>query len=142
MERRAYDVTDAELAVLEALWRNGRSTIRSLAEELYPDAPGGGATEYATVQKLLERLENKGHVKRERDASPRQFVPVTRRDDLLAHRLRALAEKLCGGSLAPILTHLVHNEKLSPAEIQSLRALLDELGRQRRGGGGGGSSKR
>lgn len=140
MERRTHDVTDAELAVLEALWKRGRSTIRSLAEELYPDG-GGGATEYATVQKLLERLENKGHVKRERDASPQQFAPVTGREDLLAHRLRTLADKLCGGSLAPILTHLVHNEKLSPGEIQSLRALLQDLSRQRRNSGGG-SAKR
>lgn len=124
MERRTQDVTDAELAVLEALWKKPRSTIRALADELYPG--GGGATEYATVQKLLERLENKGHVTRERDASPQQFAPVTRRDDLLAHRLRSLAEKLCGGSLAPILSHLARTTKLTDAERKALRDLIDQ----------------
>ena len=131
MPRPTQDVTDAELAVLEALWANAPSTIRSLAERLYP--AGGGATEYATVQKLLERLENKRYVKRERSASPQQFSPAVRRDDLLHRRLRTLAEKLCGGSLSPILTHLVSSEKLTPDEIASLRKLLDELAQRRAG---------
>ena len=131
MPRPTQDVTDAELAVLEALWSNTPSTIRALAERLY--AGGGGATEYATVQKLLERLENKGYVKRERNASPQQFSAAVRREDLLGRRLRTLAEKLCGGSLSPILTHLVSSEKLTPDEIASLRKLLDELS-QRQGG--------
>ena len=60
MARRPQDVTDAELEVLRALWELGPATIRTLADRLYPR---GGASEYATVQKLLERLEDKGHVK-------------------------------------------------------------------------------
>ena len=54
-------VTDAELTVLKALWERGASTIRELTDALYP---GGGAAHYATVQKLLERLEAKTCVKR------------------------------------------------------------------------------
>ena len=44
-----------ELDVLRALWEDGPATIRALTDRLYPR---GGASEYATVQKLLERLES------------------------------------------------------------------------------------
>ena len=53
------DVTDAELAVLEVLWERGSATRRQLADALYP---GGGPAHYTTVQKLIERLQTKGHV--------------------------------------------------------------------------------
>jgi predicted transcriptional regulator len=43
-----------------------------------------------------------------------------------------LAEQLCGGSLTPLLTHLVRAESLSPAERQSLRDLINELDGERK----------
>ena len=69
MPRRLPDVTETELAVLEALWDEEPATIRTLTDLCYP---GGGTSHYATVQKLLERLEHKGYVRRQRrpDAAP------------------------------------------------------------------------
>ena len=54
MIRQLTDLPDAELAVLQTLWERGPCTIRQLADTLYPS---GTDTHYATVQKLLERLE-------------------------------------------------------------------------------------
>ena len=67
MARTPQDVTDAELAVLQALWEEGPLPIRRLTESLYP---GGKTAQYATVQKLLERLERKDCVRRNRRAAP------------------------------------------------------------------------
>ena len=89
------DVTDAELAVLQALWEQGEATIRRLTDALYPE---GKAAHYATVQKLLERLEAKGCVRRDRAPWPHRFTAAVDRDTLIGWRLRATAEKLCGGS--------------------------------------------
>jgi len=118
-----YDVTDAELAVLQTLWEHGPSTIRQLADVLYP---GGKAAQYGTVQKLLERLESKGYVRRDRSAMAHRFVAVVGRDALIGRRLREMAEKLCGGSLTPLLSHLLRAERLSPSERRELRAVMDE----------------
>src|SRR5436305_2107855 len=104
------DVPDAELAVLQVLWDSGPCTIRQLTDVLYPD---GSDVYYATVQKLLERLEDKGHVHRDRSAHAHRFSARTDRDALIGHRLRTVAEKLTGGMLAPLLTHLVRAEALS-----------------------------
>jgi BlaI family penicillinase repressor len=129
MDPTIADVTDAELAILQELWDRGLATIRQLTDALYP---GGNDVHYATVQKLLERLEGKGHVQRDRSGHAHRFRALTDRDTLVGHRLRAMAEKLCGGMMAPLLTHLVRAETLSARERQELRSLIDELDRKKR----------
>src|SRR5437588_6703335 len=100
MARTPQDVTDAELAVLEALWEHGPATIRQLTDRLYPQ---GTTSHYATVQKLLERLEAKECVRRQRQGSTNTFQAMVDRGELIGRRLQATAEKLCGGSLTPLL---------------------------------------
>ena len=127
MARRPQDVTDAELDVLRVLWDDGPATIRTLADRLYP---GGGTSEYATVQKLLERLEDKGHVKHRSEGRQNVYSARVQREDLVARRLRDTAEQLCDGSLTPLLTHLVSAGRLSRDELLELRRLVDRLSRR------------
>jgi len=126
MVRDLQDVPDAELAVLQALWERGRSTIRQLADTLYPS---GMDAHYATVQKLLDRLESKGCVSRDRSSWAHVFEATMDRDELIDRRLQAVAEKLCGGSLTPLLTNLVRSKRLTPKERREIRRLMDELDR-------------
>jgi BlaI family transcriptional regulator, penicillinase repressor len=124
MARTPQDITDAELAVLQVLWDQGAATIRRITDVLYPK---GGAAYYATVQKLLERLEGKDCVRRDRSGPVHLFTASIERDELVGRRLQSLAEELCGGSWTPLVTHLVQAKKLSSADRQALRALIDEL---------------
>jgi predicted transcriptional regulator len=127
MARTPQDVTDAELSVLQVLWDRGPATIRQITDTLYPD---GGVAHYATVQKLLDRLEAKDFVGRDRRSGVHVFTAVINREDLIGRRLQAVAQKLCGGSLTPLLTHLVQAQQLSPRERQELRDLIDDLDRK------------
>lgn len=126
MSRASQDVTEAELAVLQVLWDRGPATIRQLVGLVYGE---GGASSYATVQKLLDRLEAKGFVGRDRGPSVHVFRALVARDELIRRRLRAVADTLCGGSLTPLLTNLVRGERLSAREKQALRALIEDLDR-------------
>jgi predicted transcriptional regulator len=85
------------------------------------------------VQKLLERLEGKGYVRRDRTPPAHTFAAAVGRDELIGRRLQEVAEKLCGGSLTPLLTHLVRARPLSARERQELRQLIDELDRKGKG---------
>jgi len=116
-------VTGAELSVLDALWKQGRLSIRQIADEIYP---GGKASEYATVQKLLERLEAKECVARDRSSFAHLFEARIQRADLIDQELAEVAEKLCDGSLTPLLTHLVAKRKLTREEREMLRRLLND----------------
>ncbi len=92
----------------------------------------GGTSVYATVQKLLDRLESKGCVSRDRTATVHVFQASIDRDELIGRRLRAVADSLCGGSLSPLLTHLVQGKELSEEERRELRTLIDQLDRKGR----------
>lgn len=124
MSRTPQDVTDAELSVLQVLWELRIATVRELTERLYP---GGTAALNATVQKLLERLEAKKCVKRNRKTWPHQFSASVAREVLIARQLQTTADKLCQGEIHPLLTSLVKARGLTPADRKSLRGLLDEL---------------
>lgn len=124
MARAPQDVTDAELAILEVLWRKSSATVREIAEELYS---GCNTSQHATVQKLLERLEGKKCVSRDRDNWPHTFEPAIKREELIGRKLQQTADRLCEGSVQPLLMHLVKAGRLSAEERRSLRELLDQL---------------
>jgi predicted transcriptional regulator len=119
------NVPDAEWAVLEALWEKGPATVQALMESLYPD---GGASKYATVHRLLERLEEKGHVARDRGTGVYLFRAVADREALLGRQFEALVDRMCGGSLQPLLSHLVRSKRISPEDLRSLLDLVDGQG--------------
>ena len=124
MARTPQAVTDAELAVLEALWDRGPSDRGQLGDALYPGKGSGG---YTTVAKLLERLQAKGYVRHEPGQGRRTFAAAVTRDALISRSLLDVAEKLCDGSLTPLLTSLVRARPLSARQVQELRDILDRL---------------
>lgn len=119
----ATNITDAELAVLDVLWTRGPATIRRITDALYP---AGRAAHYATVQKLLERLEAKRCVARDRSGFAHVFSAAVERDDVIAERLKAVADRLCEGSLTPLLLQLASATRLSAEERAALRKLIDD----------------
>lgn len=122
MGRTPQDITDKELEILQVLWAHGALTIRRITDVLYPDSR---SSYYATVQKLLERLEAKGCVQRDRSETVHVFTAAVARDDIVGRRLKAVADQLCDGSWTPLLTHLVQSRKLSGADREALRRLID-----------------
>jgi predicted transcriptional regulator len=123
MARKAVPVPPYELAVLDVLWERGSATIREITEAIYRESSPGA---HATVQKLLERLENKGYVHRDRDSFAHVFRPRIARSRLIGRGLEELAEKLCGGSLTPLLMHLAQTTRLSTRDREMLRKLIDK----------------
>ncbi len=123
MPRKPLDITETELAILDVLWTKGTATIRDITDELYTRRTTG---EYATVQKLLERLEAKGCVKRDRSSFAHVFQAKISRDIVIGEELENLAKKLCNGSLTPLLIHLAEAGRLSPNDYKMLRRMIKE----------------
>jgi BlaI family transcriptional regulator, penicillinase repressor len=124
MTRKARDVTEAELGVLQVLWNHGSRTIREITAIL--DAPNQDVY-YATVKKLLERLEMKGFVRREPKGIAYLYAATVGRDELVGERLRVLSDSLCDGSVTPLLTQLAQHERLNKKQQAALMALISEL---------------
>jgi BlaI family penicillinase repressor len=123
MSQPQIRLTDAEFAVLEPLWQDGPQTIRQLTAALYPQQ---SVSDYATVQKLLARLEAKRCVRRDRSLAAHVFQAAVEREDLIDDELRKIADRLCEGSLVPVLNQLVRRTRLSKKDREQLRKLLEE----------------
>ncbi len=128
MPRKPQHVTDAELAILRVLWEREQATVREITEELYETVR---ESELATVQKLLKRLEGKGCVSQNRNVWPHTYTATLSREELIGRRLQSTADDLCGGSLSPLLMHLVETRGLTADECDSLRRLLSELSEEK-----------
>ena len=115
-------LANAELAVMDLLWQHERLTARQLREKLYP---GADKAQHGTVQRLLQRLEDKGFVARDRALSVHLFSARVSRQAYASGQLESLANKLSGGSLAPLITHLIEEKKISNTELKRLRQILE-----------------
>ena len=116
-------LTNAELAIMELLWDTQPLTARQVREQLYASSK---TSQHGTVQRLLQSLEGKGFVKRDPRLGVNLFSSLVTREAYGGRQLESLAEKLTGGSIAPLLTHLLDEKKLDRAEIDRLRRLLEE----------------
>lgn len=116
-------LANAELAIMELLWDEGRLTARDIRERLYPDSK---KAQHGTVQRLLQRLAEKGYVVRDSKLFVHLFSAAVSREEYGGRQLESLADRLTHGSLAPLVTHLLEQKRISPDEIERLRQILDD----------------
>ena len=129
MSRRPQDITEAELTILQSLWDRGSATLRQLFDARYPH---GAESEYATVKKLLARLEAKGFVRRDRSAAVQSFHAVVDRESLIDRRLQTLADTLCEGDRTPLLMNLLQASEVTPGDLEEIQTLVAAVIREKR----------
>lgn len=117
-------ITDGELSILQVLWQRGEATSREIATVVYDEVTD---PKMASVQKLLERLEGKGCVERDRSERAHRFRPLVSHEQFLQSRLQVLADRLCDGSLAPLVTTLLRSQGISKEQSKQLRELVGDL---------------
>lgn len=121
MARTPKEITDAELAVMNLVWEHGQITTRELIRVLYPS---GRRSHYEVLQGLLNRLERKAFIKRDRTKTPHQFQPKIDREVLIERSLQLIADKLCDGSFEPLLQQLI-NAEMTSGQLNELRDLIN-----------------
>lgn len=115
-------ISEAELAVLEALWK-APGAPNELQERLAKTGPDWA---YTTVQTLLHRLLEKGFVTRKRAGVAQIYSAAVDRNELLARHVTDLAERLCDGSMSPLLLSLVKTKRFSRGDLARFRDLLEQ----------------
>lgn len=121
---RLDQITDAELSILQFLWERGEAGTREIATALYEEVTD---PKMASAQKLLERLEAKGCVRRDRSERAHRFRPLVSQEQFLRSRLQALADRFCDGARLPLVMTLLNSKGLSRREREELRKLLGDL---------------
>ena len=110
-----------QLRILQVLWDRGQASARDVTDALNQTEP----VAHSTVQTLLRQLEAKGAVGHE--VQDRTFVFHARlnEDQVKRTAARDLLERVFGGSVGGLVAHLLKDEKLTRAELDELRRLID-----------------
>jgi BlaI family penicillinase repressor len=120
-------LTKLELRILEALWAQGKASIREIQEAFPEPRPA-----YTTIQTTVYRLEGKKAVRRVRKiGNAHIFEPTVPRE---AARLRFLDEILSffGGRALPMMAQLAEAGKLTMRDVRELQKTVQELEAERR----------
>ena|SRR5207245_2027022 len=74
--KKSPGLTDAELRLMEVLWRKGSATVSDVVESLPKNVP----LAYSTVLTTLRILENKGYVRHNKEGRAFVYLPVVGRE--------------------------------------------------------------
>lgn len=119
-------LTKLELRIMEIVWANGALAVRDVQARL----PAAKRPAYTTVQTIMYRLETKGALKRTAKIGNAHLfeAAITRQS---AHR-RLIDEfiALLGGSVQPVVAHLVHAGKLTLDDVREAEKHLQKISKK------------
>ncbi len=120
--------TPSELEILSVLWDAGPSTVRQVQQTLDARRPTG----YTTVLKLLQIMTQKGLVRRDERERAHRYAPRLPRERTEQQIVGDLVDRAFGGSSSRLVMRALSARKATPEERDRIRALLDEIERERR----------
>jgi predicted transcriptional regulator len=115
--------TAAELEILNALWRNGPSTVNEVQAVL----ARGDRVAYTTVLKQLQIMFEKGLVKRDDSSRPHVFRAAVAEAQVKRRVITDLLDQVFEGSAMSLVMQALSVKRATPEELQRLRELLDEM---------------
>ena len=118
--------TDAELAILSVLWREGPCTVRGVHEALHPTQGTG----YTTVLKLMQLMAQKGLVLRDESQRSHVYRAASAEAQTQRRLVGDLIERAFAGSASQLVQRALSVKRSSAEELQELRALLDQLSKE------------
>lgn len=117
-------ISDAELALMKLLWREGGSALYAELMEA-PDVIARG-WQKNTVITLLTRLGEKGLVTVEKLGRRNRYTAAVTQGEYQAAQTRSLLDRLYQGEARGLVLTLLEENLLSPADYEELRTLWDQ----------------
>jgi len=115
--------TDAELRILNVLWRRGPCTVHDVQQALSHSKPTG----YTTALKLMQIMHEKGLLKRDETRRPHIYRPQASMDRAKSQMLSDFIERVFEGSTQKLVAQALSAKRTTPEELQQIRDLLDEI---------------
>ena len=119
-------LSDGEWRIMNLLWAQAPRRVPELTEALAHDT----GWSRATVNMMLQRLEDKGAVRMETFGRNKAYWPVLSQSDARQKETKRFLDRLYGGSLGMMVSSLAGQQALSEEDIRALRAILDEAEQQ------------
>jgi predicted transcriptional regulator len=121
--KKPQQLTEAELRLMNILWRKDRATVAEVAAAL----PAHLDLAYNTVLTTLRILEAKGYARHARAKDGRAFIyrPVLGRIEATRDAVRQLLGRFFGDSPEALVLNLLEDETIGEAELKKIRKLIE-----------------
>lgn len=125
----SLELTDLQLSLMRVLWERGEAAVSDVHEAIEPDR----GLALTTVATILSRLERAGMVTRRSAGRHYLYRPAVSEAEVRRSMVSGLAERLFGGDVTALVSHLLSERDVAPGDLARVRALLE---RQPRNTGG------
>jgi len=119
--KKSPTLTEAELRLMEVLWKKRSATIADVTEALPPPPIA-----YNTVLTTMRILEQKGYVSHEEEGRAYVYSPLVEREEAAQSAVGLLLNRFFGNKSAELALRLIENERPGEAELQRLKTLIEQ----------------
>jgi BlaI family penicillinase repressor len=119
-------LTRLELQIMEALWTQGKTSIREI-QETFPEK---NRPAYTTIQTTVYRLEGKKAIRRVKKVGNFHIFEAMVSRSAAQQRLVDELLALFGGRTRPVVAHLTESGKLTLEDIKEAEKILRKLERK------------
>jgi predicted transcriptional regulator len=107
---------------MKRVWARGRASVRDVYEALRQERQ----IAYTTVMTMMNVLQKKGHLRKKTDGRSFVYRASRPQGQVVRSMVREFVERVFGGKAAPLLAHLVEDERLSLEELDALSRRIKE----------------
>ncbi|MDN5289291.1 MAG: BlaI/MecI/CopY family transcriptional regulator [Mucilaginibacter sp.] len=122
-QNKQLEPTRSELEILQVLWEQGPSTVRTVNDELLKQKD----VNYTTTLKLMQIMADKGILKRDESQMKHIYRVAEEEQKTKAHLLDKFVDTMYKGSASKLVMQLLGNKKTSEQELQEIKELLKKL---------------
>jgi predicted transcriptional regulator len=119
--KKSLIITDAELKLMNILWKNGSGTVTEVMSELPSDNP----LAYSTVLTFMRILEQKGFTKHDKRGRAFVYYPIVDRSEATKNVIGYVVNRFFDDSPGQMAMNVISNEKISAGDLKELKKLID-----------------
>ncbi len=117
------NLSEREWTVLNVLWDTDGAELGEIVNRLYPHTKWSRNT----VLTYLTRMETKGLVTINKEASPHLYRATIDRESCQQKERESFLNRVYSGSTGDLIAAFLKEERISQEEIESLRQILDNM---------------
>lgn len=121
-----YEITEAELEIMQVLWKNKRGNLTTIMEELSKKSKNEERNKN-TIKTLIHRLIQKGAIESQKVNNKEvEYIPKINEKKFIAKESNSFLNKFFNGNTEKLLLNFVENKKVIKNELQKLIDILEQ----------------
>ena len=115
-------ISEAEFEVMKIVWKYAPISTNEITEKLLQTTSWSPKT----IQTLIKRLVTKGVLTYEKQSRVFVYTPTVKENEYINQESNSFLNRYYDGDITAMVSAYVENDRLSEAELDTLRALLSQ----------------